>query len=171
MSLLTEEARTTLKETFEEVASRANRLQEWIRYQEKLHPLKNSFAVVLTEVRDGINLQNGFENNALSRIRNQWVTCRDTDLLNLQIFHEEVQFIDKPLIATAKIRYDASSFFTLRDQIEADVVGVSALSLKNHCTEFDATLTFQLAILRTSVQNELSQLVDLTKELHRDFAR
>ena len=170
MSLLTEEARTTLKETFEEVASRANRLQEWIGYQEKLHPLKNSFGVMLNELRDSTP-QNILENNTLSRIRNQWSTCRDTDLLNLQIFHEEVQFIDKPLIANAKIRYDAARFFTLRDSIEADMVGLSVVSLKNHCSEFDAALTFQLAILRTSVQNELSQLCDLTKELHKDFAR
>jgi hypothetical protein len=170
MSVLTEEARTTLKETFEEVASRANRLQEWIGYQEKLHPLKNSFSVVLNEAEIGIT-PNGFEQNALSRIRNRWVTCRDTDLLNLQIFHEEVQFIDKPVVPNARVRYDAARFFTLRDLIEADVVAVSPLTLKSHCSEFDTALTFQLAVLRTSVQNELAQLCDLTRELYKDFAR
>lgn len=170
MSVLTQEARTTLKGTFEEVASRANRLQEWIRYQEKLHPLKNSFSVVLNEAEVGISPVTGFEPNALARIRSRWGTCRDNDLLNLQLFHEEVQFIDKPLVTTARVRYDAAKFLTLRDMIEADVVAVSALSLKNHFSEFDNALTFQLAILRTSVQTELAQLCDLTRELHRDFA-
>jgi hypothetical protein len=170
MSVLTEEARTTLKETFEEVASRANRLKEWVGYHEKLQSLKNSFGVVLYEVRDGIT-QNGFGPNALSRITNNWNTCRDTDLLTLQIFHEEVQFIDKPLGANARTRYDAAKFFQLRDSIEADVVGLSANNLKTHCFEFDTALTFQFAIVRTALQNELAQLCDLTKELHRDFAK
>lgn len=169
MSELTAEARKTLKDTFEEVAERATRLSEWIDYQEKLHPLKNSFGVVLAEVKDGITAQ-GFKDGSFPRIKGNWNTCRDSDLLNLQIFHEGVQYIDKPL-GSNKVRYAASRFLELREQIEGDVIGVSAKSLTDHCNEFDSTLTFQLAILRNAVVTETKLLCDLTKGLYRDFAR
>jgi hypothetical protein len=170
MPVISEEARATLKETFDLVAYRANRLKEWVSYQEKLQFLKNSFAFVMNDVRDGITPE-GFGPNAVQRIRYSWNNCRQADLASLQLFHEEVQFIDKPLEAGTKVRYEAAKFLQLRDEIEKDIGGLSAISLKTHCSEFDTALTFQLIVLSTSVQGELTTLCDLTKALLKDFAK
>jgi hypothetical protein len=173
MAEITLEARSILKGAFEEVAYRANRLREWIVYQEKLRPLQISFGVLLAEVEVGIG-SNGFNDGAFPRIKNSWASCKGSDLLDLQIFHEEVvRYIDKPLNAAAvppaKVKYDVANFLMLRASIDQDVGKLRGAELKDHCSNFEDAIKFQLAILRNTVQTEMQELCDLTRKLYVDF--
>ncbi|HEY6246953.1 MAG TPA: hypothetical protein VIX17_23575 [Pyrinomonadaceae bacterium] len=170
MPELTADARKTLRQSFEEIADRASRLGEWISYQEKLRPLQSNFVTVLREVETGVT-QQGFIDGAFTRIKAAWVTCRQFGLLDLQLFNEGIQYIDKALENGAKVRYDATKFFTLAEQIDADLRKASAQDLNDHCSEFDRAMTMQLAVLLTTLKSEMRDLCTLTQQLHQDFSK
>jgi hypothetical protein len=168
-------ARQTLKKLFSEVSDRANRLSEWLAYQEKLRPLQNSFGNVIREVESGVDLGAGFRDGALVRIKQAWLTCRASDLLEIQIFNENVILIDKPLnngtAPAAKVKYNVSEFFDFRKLIDEDLGKAAAIDLRQHCSDLDDAIRRQSAVLRSSVQSEMQELCDLTRQLYKDFVR
>lgn len=175
MPEINDAARQTLKKLFAQVSERANRLSEWLAYQEKLRPLQNSFGNVVREVETGVDLAAGFRDGALVRIKQAWFTCRASDLLELQIFHENVVLIDKPLnngsMPAPKVKYNVSEFFDLRTVIDTDIGKGAAMDLRQHCSDLDDVIRRQSAVLRSSVQSEMQELCDLTRQLYKDFVR
>jgi len=161
---------------FAEVANRANRLSEWLLYEERLRPLQNSFANVLREVESGVDPGAGFKDGAFNRIKAAWFSCRATELMEVQIFNNNVvELINQPLNEgagpAARVRYNVAEFFTLRAAIDADIGRVAAMDLKQHCSELDDAIRAQSIIQRTSVQSEMKDLSGVTKQLSREFDR
>ena len=170
MPEITADARKTLRQSFEEIADRASRLGEWISYQEKLRPLQSNFVTMLREVEAGVG-QQGFNDGAFTRIKNAWTTCRQFSLLDLELFHDGIRYIDKALENGVKVRYDAGRFFSLAELIDTDLRKANAMDLNDHCSDFDKAMTLQLAILLTTLKSEMQELCILTQQLHQDFGR
>jgi hypothetical protein len=175
MPVINDAARTTLKELFAEVANRANRLSEWLRYDDSLRPLQNSFDIFLREVEAGVDREIGFKDGSQARIKMAWFNCRGTQLMEVEIFNNEVELINKPLNEgagpAARVRYNVAEFFRLRALIDADLGRSAAMDLKDHSLELDIAIRTQAIILRTSVQSEMKDLTGVTKQLSKEFER
>lgn len=171
---LDDEVRREIQRRFEEVARRANRLKEWMEFQEVLRKLERSFGMFIREVRFVAGPPPNITNDTMPRLSELWRNFQDTDLIDLNSFRGDVRFINEPLApdidgAPPGARLDVTGLITLCTQIRQDLNNQAIGPLSQHCDDAQQALNQQLATQRRAVQREVQELCDLTIELRTQF--
>lgn len=166
-------ARQALQESFGEVAFRANRLREWIRFHERLRALENSFNAFLREVRRDGGLSTKFDDVIQNRLRELWSNCQDNDLAELEYFRDGVRYISGPLStdpnAPPSQRFDVARVIDVCEQIRQALNDLSIVQLGQRSGELEMALRLQFTSQRRAVQQEIDELYLLTNNLHAQF--
>jgi hypothetical protein len=166
-------ARQALQESFGEVAFRANRLREWIRFHERLRALENSFNAFLREVRRAVGPSTNFDDVIQNRLRELWSNCQDNDLTELEYFRDGVRYISRPLSTDANAppsqRFDVAQVINVCEQIRQALNDLSLVQLGQRSGELEMALWLQFTSQRRAVQQEIDELYLLTNNLHAQF--
>jgi len=166
-------ARQALQESFGEVAFRANRLREWIRFHERLRALENSFSTFRREVVRAVGPPTNFDDVIQNRLRELWSNCQDNDLAELEYFRDGVRYISHPLSkdpnAPPSQRFDVIQVITVCAQIRQALNDLSIVQLGQRSGELEMALRLQFTSQRRAVQQEIEELYLLTNSLHSQF--
>src|ERR1044071_5970443 len=95
MAEIKDAALQSLQEAFQEVAFRANRLREWMALDSCFRALAVRFGDFNQEVESVVGPPPVIAANSQTRLRQLWNRCKETELVDLQVFTDGVRHINR----------------------------------------------------------------------------
>jgi hypothetical protein len=177
MAEIAEEVRQSLKQAFQEVAFRANRLREWLELDKTLRSLVVSFGDFHNEVKAIVGPPPNMNPASLARITDLWNRSRETDFIDLQAFSAGVKHINRSSAAEVAgapeaggmPRVNISTLVQLVESVEQSLANQAMNDLAQRCLQFQRTLRGQVADTQQIVRRELTELCEMTLQLKLQF--
>lgn len=165
---------TALRDTLSDVGERVNRLQEWVELELYVLKLANSFEQFKGEVRRGlgdgaqVNLAN-LTPNTLPLIANMWENCRNVSLMDLDVFVDDLQHLNKLLVndpaSDLKLKEWVDDLKSKGDTIQEAITKVAIQDLRECCDQFDNSVKWKIGMHRQRVKKEIAVLAEVSVQL------
>ncbi len=163
-----------LKNTLFDVGERVNRLQEWVELELYVLKLANSFEQFNGEVRRAfglaaqVNLGN-LTPNTVPLLINLWESCRNPSLTDLELFVEDLRYLNKPLpndpASDLKLKEWTDELRTYGDKIEQALMNSAFQEFKDTCAAFDNCVKRRIGLHRQRMKKEIGILAEVSVQL------
>jgi hypothetical protein len=160
-----------LAKAFQEVAFRANRLREWMEFEPLLRNVENRFAQFYSSVVQTATASDFAAKS--SAMKDTWSLCQEIDMIDLQVFRDGIQHINRPLTTSAVVNPDPSTeisaLIDIGKTIQTSLEDISFSDLKTNSKNFQMSLKALMSNRRNIVKKEVQELCELTIRLRAEF--
>lgn len=164
---------TALRDTLSDVEERVNRLREWVELEVTVLRLASSFEVFNGHVYRGLGdapqVNPTLMGNSWPLIVNQWGICRNVGLMDLEVFIDDLGYLNKPLANDAasdlKLKEWVDELKGHGDEIQEAIVQYKLQALRDSCDLFDTSVKRKIGFHHGRMKKEIAVLAEVSVQL------
>jgi hypothetical protein len=162
-----------LRDTLSDVEARVNRLREWVELEVTVLRLASSFEVFNGHVHKGLGdapeVNPANLGDSWPLIINQWGTCRNVGLMDLDVFIDDLSYLNKPLANDAasdlKLKEWVDELKSHGDRIQEAIVKYRLQDLRDSCDLFDNSVKRKIGFHHGRMKKEIGVLAEVSVQL------